>query len=802
VAALTQQALAQTAASESDSSAATLNEVVVTGNRGQPRTVTSSPAPIDVINAQQLQQLSGSGQIRDVLSQLLPSFQAQQWVGSSSWNSVVRPAGLRGLGGADVLVLVNGKRRHNSAQLDLSTGNLNNGANPVDLDLIPDAAIDHIEVLRDGASAQYGSDAIAGVINIILKQKDDGGTLSANGGQRYRQDGATYRLDGSVSFALPNEGSTTLAMSLKDQERATRAAQATGAFYFPVNGAADPRDATVDRYVYKGGLPKNQMPLFSENTEMQFGDVTLYNTGTFALRKAWVGQAFRRPNSTNDILDVYPDGYSPFYTLHEIDFQDTQGGRGTWGEWHWDLSTTYGRDQADNGSEDSLNASLGSASPTTFDTFSAVFEQLTTNADLTRAVDIGGRSLMTSFGLEHRYERYSTRARDPAAYIDGGYIYASGPLKGQHAVVGAQGAIIVTPSDEAQLSRNSESGYVDFDYNVTDKWLVALAGRFEHYDDSAGNTTGGKFSTRYELTPQLAFRATVSNGFRAPSLPQEGFAQTSAQYALVSGGYRFIQSKTMTVDSPVSRALGATPLKPETSRNYSAGVTFTPTRAFTATLDAYQINLDDRVALTGYLSGAGVSAILAANGFATNQYVRYFANAIDTRTRGFDLVGTWAQELGNFGNLKLSLGFNQNKTAITHVRDTPTQLAGLGLTLFDRASQGGVTVANPHTKAVVGENWTHGAWSVDLRQTRYGAVDYLNNNPTLDQHYGAKWLADISVGWNATPAITVSAGAENVFNLYPDRNTVADTNGLSPYATISPFGYYGGFYYARVNFKF
>lgn len=777
-----------------------LTTVVVTGTRGKPRTVTSSSAPIDVISSTALSQLSGAGDLRDSLAQVLPSFQTQEWVGSSSWNSVMRPAGLRGLGGADVLVLVDGKRRHNSAMLDLSSGNLDNGANPVDLDLIPNAAIDHIEVLRDGASAQYGSDAIAGVINIILKKNDHGKYLSADAGRRYKGDGANYGVDGSVSIPLPHEGSTTLALSVDGQERATRAEPATGAFYFPLNGAPDPREATVDRYTYKGGLPKSNQVLLSENSQMVFGDTALYNTGTFGYRNAWVGQAGRRPNSTSDVDSVYPNGFTPFYTLREFDFQDTMGVKGILSTWNWDLSTTYGSNYALSGAIDSLNASLGPASPTRFDTFSSTFDQATTNLDFTKQLSLGGKPLDTSFGIEHRYEYYNTRARDPAAYEDGGYIYPSGPLAGQHAAVGAQGAILVTPGDQANLSRNNLAAYAELDYNPTKAWYVGVAGRVEHYDDSSGTTSVGKFSTRYALTRSVALRATVSSGFRAPSLPQEGFSDSGSQYKLVSTGYELIQSTLAPVISPLARALGAKPLKPETSTNYSTGLVLTPMSGVSATIDAYEIDLKHRVALTGLLAGAGVNAVEAANGLPINQQVQYFANAIDTRTRGLDLVATSQHRFDHLGAFNLSVGYNYNKTDITNIAANPAQLSGLGLTLFDRAAQGAVTLANPHSKVILDEDWTSGRWGLNLRQTRYGSFTTLNDTPTLDQTYGAKWLTDISVSREFGDYVTVSIGADNALNVYPDKSKATNTIGLAPYGN-SPFGYYGGYYYIRLTYS-
>lgn len=788
-----QQALGQSAE---------LEPVVVTATRGQPRTVTSSSAPIDVISSANLSQLSGAGDLRDVLSQLLPSFHEDESDSSSSWNSVMRVAGLRGLGGADVLVLVNGKRVHNSSLPDLASGNdPDNGANPVDLDLIPIAAIERIEILRDGASAQYGSDAIAGVINIILKSGNHGGDLSASAGQRYKGDGANYSLDGSMGAPLPHNGSVTFGLSVGAEKAAVVNEPATGAFYFPVNGAPNPLDKTVNRNTYLGGLPKTNRYLFSANGQIPFDNVTVYNTGTFGYKEAWVGQSGRRPNSVSDIDAIYPNGFTPFYTLHEEDFQDTLGLKGTVSAWDWNLSTSYGSNHALSGAENSLNASLGSASPTNIYTFSSTFDQLTTNLDLTRGFEVHGEPLQVSAGLEQRYEYYGTHAENPAAYENGGYIYPSGPLAGQPAAIGAQGALTVTPSDQARISRNNVAGYIETDYNLTDAWYVGVAGRFEHYSDSSGNTAVGKFSTRYEISPKLALRATVSDGFRAPSLTQEAYSESSAQARFVSTGYQLIESTLVTPDSAVGEALGSKPLKPEKSTNYSAGIVFTPTHDLVATLDAYQIQVDDRIAETGLLSGSGINAILGAHGLPTNQSVQYFANAIDTRIDGWDLVATQVHNFDAYGVIHLSLGVNYNTIAITHIAGTPSELSALGLTLFDRAAAGAVTVANPKLKVALSENWSLDSWGVNLRETRYGDFGTLNDNLSLDQQFGAKWLTDISVSRSFNRDLTISVGADNVFDVYPDKSTVANTIGLPPYGD-SPFGYFGGYYYVRATYKY
>ncbi|MET3710828.1 iron complex outermembrane receptor protein [Sphingomonas trueperi] len=782
--------------------------IVVTGSRGQPRTVASSPTPIDVIGGEDIARLGGALQLRDVLTQLVPSFQAQQ-VGSSSFDSVARPAGLRGLSGVHVLVLVNGKRRHNSALINLNSGNVSAGANPVDLDQIPASAIERIEVLRDGAAAQYGSDAIAGVINIILKSNATGGTASIEAGQRYGDgvngsDGETVSAQLSQGFALGDRGALALSIDGKYQNATVRNSDVTGAFYFPVNGQPDPREATVNRRTYQGGLPQLRQIQGALNGNYDLGNVEAYAVATLGYREARVGQAGRKPNTTSDIIAIYPDGFTPFYTLHETDGQFTGGLRGTIGGWKLDLSSTYGRDYARSGAENSLNASLGASSPTTFDTFSAAFDQWTNNLDLTRSYAVlGGRNLQVSLGAEYRYERYVTKALDPAAYVNGGYVYPAGtPLARQPGAVGAQGAIIVTPADAADIARNIWAGYADLALDVTDRLLVTGAVRYETYDDSAGDVWSGKVSARYKVADWLNLRGAFSNGFRAPSLAQQAYAQTSTQFNLVNGAYQLIESKIVRTGSPIAAALGAAPLRPEKSRNYSLGFALTPLAGLSVTVDAYQIDIDDRITLTGLLSSTGVRAILRANGFSGDQYVRFFTNAIDTRTRGLDIVGAYNLGLGSLGRLRTTLGYNHNVTNIRSIAATPAQLSGLGLTLFDRQTQGYFTVGTPKDKLILGLDWNLDRIGINVKQTRYGKWASLNNTPSSDQFYGAKWITDVELGYDVTRAARVAVGAYNLFDTYPDKNTVANTIGSSIYGSNSPFGAYGGYYYARLSLRY
>jgi iron complex outermembrane receptor protein len=790
-----------------------LETVVVTGNRGSARHIADSPVPIDVIGGEQLENLGGSsGALKDALEKLAPSFVVNTR-GNATWGTVSKPAGLRGLSGAHVLVLVNGKRRHNSALPTMAADSQAINANPVDLDFIPLSAIDHIEILRDGAAAQYGSDAIAGVINVILKTADSGGSVSTTLGQRYqwrgRQDGETALATANDGFKLGDSGYFNFAADARHQNWTLRNAPSTQSFYFKQDdGSADPRESVVDKTKFRGGTPKIESFNLSFNTALPLDNgITPYAFGSFGRRDAELGQSFRLATTTNVIPELLTGVVlTPTTYLSELDWQLATGVKAQLSDWNWDLSATYGKNRVDLQEKNSVNPSLGLDSPSDFATFTPIFEQLTTNLDLTRPVDIGWSApLQVSVGAEHRYERFQTVVRDPLAYGNGGYVFPDGPLAGQPGAIGAQAAVLVLPEDAADIDRQNVAAYVDFGLDVTPKWYVGTAGRFEHYDDSAGDTWSGKLTSRYAFTPELALRGTVSNGFRAPSLSQIGFASGSQGPFIVNGQIAGVTtSRNATPDSALGKALGATALKPEKSLNASLGLSWQPIREVNVEVDAYQILLDDRIARTTTFRGTGVSQILSDNGFDPNQSVSYNTNGIDTKTQGIDVVASYLQRLNDhgFGTLRYSAGFNYNKTTIEHIKDTPQQLADLGLTLYDRVAQSYLTKALPKTKTVLGVDWQIAKLDINLRGTRYGAVSQLTDSPASDQHYKAKWIADLDIGYAVTDALTFAIGANNLFDTYPDKSTIPDAIGAQLYATNSPFGSYGGFYYARAVWSF
>ncbi|MFK0270349.1 MULTISPECIES: TonB-dependent siderophore receptor [unclassified Pseudomonas] len=770
-----------------------LGTVIVTGNRGsEKRTVTSSPVPIDVISAKQLQETGKPG-LMEALSASVPSLTLPEKTGWDA-SGMARAPNLRGLNAAQVLVLVNGKRRHTSATLNIS--GINAGAAPADLDLIPISAIDHVEVLRDGAAAQYGSDAIAGVINVILKA-DASGTAVTTAGQGYDGKKQTVQQSLNKGFEIGRDGIVQLALDARSQNDDNKAS---------ANGYSQAE--ALDRagkVTYGGyGTPKINLLTLGYNAELPLqDDLTLYSFSTWSYRKAEQGQNFRLPTIVNTITtgpNGRPSGYTPTWYIEEYDYQAAFGARGLAGEWDWDLSSTYGRNEAEQGTWNNQNPSLGEATPNHFESGTWVSSQLTSNLDLHRSFEVGlTKPLDFSWGLEQRRDTYQVQAGDWASWADGGYCKAPGNC----AASGAQVTNGISPAEAASASRNSYAGYLDVGFNPLPQWYWGAALRYEHYDRNIGATRSGKLTTRYELTPELAVRATVSNGFRAPSLANNLFSARSTTYGVVDGVYQSINYGVLPVDSAAAKALGAEPLKPEKSTNYSLGLAWQPGERLAFTADAYLINVRDRITLTGTLLGPEVTQALLANGIDSTSGGQYFTNGADTRTKGLDLVGSYDQDLGGAGTVKWTAAFNWNDTEILDYKQS-VNILGTPYELMNRQARNLLTEVQPHTKLILGGNWRLDRYRVNLGLTRYGSWREVNaaNDRSLDREYKARWITDLDAGYQLTKDLELAIGARNLFDIYPERQAPSSKTMVKGYGVYSPYGFTGGYYFGRVTYTF
>lgn len=866
---LSAPAFAQTADPASEDGTNPAQEIVVTGSRVGERTVTTSPVPVDSLRGEELR-ASGYQETTEILRQLAPSF-AFATPTTPDGNTHIHSASLRGLSPDETLVLLNGRRLHTAAWVNTG-GTIGKGSTPTDLNQIPAAGIGRIEILRDGASAQYGSDAIAGVINILLRT-DTELHATASAGSTYNGGGDTYEFSLGGGVRLGDDGFVNLTGYYRDHKAANRAQPDTRQFYFgisptgtpqplsarygagiglnPPGGVAgtrlDPREATVDRNVWRFADQGDveDASLVANLEKPLGGDIALYGFGGYRVSKAHSNASFRRPGQDENVRAIYPDGFLPFVNTESTDYSAALGVRGTLGSWKWDLSSIYGGNRIEYRTENTLNATLGAASPTRFYNGRYSNSQWTTNLTLSNGFDVGfAEPVDFAIGAEYRRDGYKIGAGELASYQFGTARVLDGPSAGAIPTIGSQGSAGIQPGDEVDVDRRAIGAFVEVDAEPVKGWQLNLAGRYEDYSDF-GDTWNGQVSTRIALPAGFALRGSAGTGFHAPSLAQQYFSSTSSRTIVnnTTGFPEFVLVRTAPVGSPLAQALGAQPLKPEKATNFGGGLTFASGR-LTASVDYYHIDIDDRIVLSSnYVDASGSRRLrdyLAGLGISGVTSVRYFTNAVDSRTQGVDVTAAYATPLGDWGDLRLNAAYNYNETRLRRVAATPSQITALGITtpLFDINERTRFEYGQPRDKVALGVNWRFGPITLDARATRYGRVEQValtNQSPatvaliaqgdtpfrTVPTESGAagnvdviqrldpKWVTDFSFTGQVNPHLTVTVGANNLFNVYPTENiratpalTGADTFGAFPYSEFSPFGFSGAFYYVRAGLKF
>ncbi|WP_045738876.1 TonB-dependent receptor [Xanthomonas sp. MUS 060] len=796
--ALSAPALAQ----QADPAATNLDTVIVTGTRASGRTVLESTAPVDVLSAEDIRRAGVvNGELGSALQALLPSFNFPRQSNSGGADHV-RAAQLRGLSPDQVLVLINGKRRHTSALVNTDS-KIGKGTTPVDFNAIPISAIKRIEVLRDGAGAQYGSDAVAGVINVILDDDPDSGALETSYGANHTDvkpihrtvtDGQTGYASGKVGTRLGEDGGFfKVGLELKHHDGTNRA----GFDEIPPFEAQTPANLALAgkrNYVLGDGASKDLNGWI--NGKVPFGQGSeLYFFGTYNQRDTQGANYFRYPDSVANWLQVYPSGYRPVSLGENRDVQGVSGARGQWGDWNYDASLDYGRNDFTYRLKHSLNASLGPGSPTRFKTGDYAFEQGVANLDLSRSLDAAGATHTLGTGVELRREHYRTRPGDPASY-------AAGPYTDRP--TGAQAGGGLTPQDATDISRNVASLYASLSSQFGEKFSTDLAARYEHYQDFGSELTG-KLAARYEFAPAFALRGAISNNFHAPSLSQIGYEASSSGYDAAG---RLLQGRLLSVDNPIAQALGARTLQPEKSVNYSLGFTSRIDPHFDLSLDLFQIDIDKRIALSENIDGTALTDFVAQRfGIAGLQSANFFVNAADTRTRGAELVGNWRQALGD-GQLQLTGTWSYAKTQLQNVVATPAPLLALNpdYVLFGIEERNTLTGAAPRTRAQLAANWSDTRWSLQTRLSRYGSVTRIfdfGGGFAPQQTYSAKWQLDAEVEYHLTEQWSVAIGGQNLTDAYADRsNSDISYFGNLPYDVLSPIGSNGAYYYGRVRYSF
>ena len=790
-------------------------EQVTVGSRAA-GTAAEKAVPVDVITHDQIAS-SGYAETAQVIESLVPSFNFPRPT-ITDGTDTVRPATLRGLGPDQVLVLIDGKRRHQSALVHLN-GSIGRGSTGVDLNAIPLSAIDHIEVLRDGAAAQYGSDAIAGVINIVLKRGVARPEVTTNfglskgsfAGNSCTSNGLTCTPGSAIDFSdgeladlggtwgiAAGKGSVTVAAEYRHHDHTNRA-------------SFDPRDQIVAGDAghnaiaepnHRWGDPDTRDAMTFLNASVPVNSAQtrfLYAFGGYSRREANSAGFYRRALDARNWPQIYPQGFLPVIEPTVVDASGTAGVRGIMNGWNYDASGQYGHNSFAFTIGNTLNVSLGPTLPanqTQFDAGTLELNQFVGNLDVRRALPIGRLAgpLNVAMGTEFRRENYQIHAGEPGSYADGGV-----PDRfGGRAAIGAQVFPGFRPSNAVDASRNSVAGYVDAEGNVAGWLRLGAAGRAEHYSDF-GNTLNGKISARVQPDPRFVVRGSMSTGFRAPSLGQSFFSATATNFLNLGQGLVPVESLTLPVDSAPARVLGAVPLKPESSLNTSGGVVVTPLPALTVTADFYRIAIDDRIVLSGNFTAPAVAALLAP--FGANS-ARFFTNAIDTRTNGVDVTANYRVTLDTAGDLQLRAAYNNTRTEVVGSIATPPQLAAFASVLFDRIEQRRIECGQPKDSLRLGGDWRRRRYGLSLNVARYGEFCSFTLNPTDDQVYAPKWLTDVEASYLAA-GFRLAAGVQNLFDVFPDRNTTVNSfNGIQTFPSQSPFGMNGRAIYARIGRTF
>lgn len=832
-------------ANAQDSNAdAAVEKIAVVGTRAAPRSVGDSPVPVDIIGAEEFR-AQGSTDITSMMQAVVPSLNVNdQPINDAS--TLVRPANLRGLAPDHTLILVNGKRRHRSAVITFLGGQISDGAQGPDISTIPAIALKQIEVLRDGAAAQYGSDAIAGVVNFALKDDSEGGSIEFMGGEYFEGDGDTYQVAFNKGFSLGDNAFANLSVETRVADPTSRSIQrddaaalaAAGNQYVldpaQVWGSPEIKDDTkiflnmgfdlyddVEGYLFTGfakreveggfyyrnphnrggvndgGVGSNgeQLLLIGDVTSDMSGNCPTIVVGDNVLQsERYINEVANNPDCWA-FNEMFPGGFTPKFGGEVEDFSIVSGARGEIdNDTNFDVSVSYGSNSIDYAISNTINPSLGPDSPNSFKPGKYIQTEAAINADVTRIVS---DELFVAGGFEYRYESFEAKAGDPASY-------AVGPLAAQGFGIGSNGFPGLSDRFEGKNSRNSVALYVDSEYFVSDDFMIGAALRYEDFTDF-GNTTKGKLSARYQLNDEVAVRGAIATGFKAPTIGQSNVRNVTTAFATVNGETRLVDRATLPPTDPISLQKGATPLQPEESTSYSFGVVAEFDNGLFLTVDYFNIELDDRLSTTSgiALSQADIDALTAqgvpdASSFSQ---VSYFTNDFSTSTQGIDVVANYSTEIFD-GETLFSLAANWTDTEVEDVKtftidsNSFTNISDTRIRMLEENL--------PDTRWTLTANHEQGDMRYLARLNYFAGIfeDHLDAGIPIEG-IGAEFTVDLEVSYQYSDNINVAVGAKNAFDNFPDRNVDFDNEVVgSLYPTTSPIGINGGFYYIKASYTF
>ena len=800
-----------------------LSSVVVVGSRSTAsRTKTETAVPIDVLTSKELQ-ATGQTEPTQMLHFVVPSFNSGRQTVADGTDHI-DPSTLRGLGPDQVLTLLNGKRRHNQALININ-GTIGRGSVGTDMNAIPAAAIERLEVLRDGASSQYGSDAIAGVINVVMKNSVGTSVTGHIGGynteyeykfgstdKRKMTDGEMVQLSAYHGMAI-GKGKLSLSLEYRDRKASNRTGDFLGTVYNS-NKVLD--DSIINS---KGGFDRtfnmqvgnasSRNILGFLNFNMPIGEnKEFYLTAGGASRKGAGKGFYRYPKQTTQVIpELYPKGFLPEIHSTIADYSALAGIKGTMANgWRWDLSNVFGSNRFGFNVKNSNNASqfaLKANAKTSFDAGTLQFTQNTTNLDIAKELNVSSlKSLNLAFGAEFRIDNFKIVAGEEASWKN--YDLTASPLR----VGGSQVFPGFQPSNAINKSRSVMAAYVDVESDITDKLLVDVAARVENYSDFGANAAA-KLAARYKFADEFVVRGAISNGFRAPSVHQRYFSNTSTQF-VVSGGQTIPNNVgTYRNDSEIAKALGIPSLKAETSVSKSIGVTSKIANLVSITVDAYQIDIKNRIVITGNMSrnNALINSLLTSGGAAADvTQVAFFTNAISTKTSGVDIVLGASPKLGT-GVLDLTVAANFTENKINGVTQTTDKLPAdqFGKTFFSRLEESRVVVGQPRSKLALSLGYRIKGFNINLRATKFGEVAVWDaTNTALDETFSPKTITDLTVSYKYKVA-TLTLGANNLMDVYPDKMKILGntSDGRFIYSrNVSQFGFGGRYVYTAIRVDF